>query len=55
MLFPVIALIALGLAFAADKTEFGRDAGAFTVLRGKIRPPACGELINRFGTPLQWQ
>jgi septal ring factor EnvC (AmiA/AmiB activator) len=29
----------------------GRDAGAFAALKGKLRLPTRGELINRFGTP----
>ena len=31
--------------------ESGRDAGAFAALKGKLRLPTRGELINRFGTP----
>lgn len=31
--------------------EAGRDAGVFAALKGKLRLPARGELINRFGTP----
>jgi septal ring factor EnvC (AmiA/AmiB activator) len=31
--------------------ESGRDAGVFAALKGKLRLPTRGELINRFGTP----
>lgn len=31
--------------------ESDRDAGAFAALKGKLRLPTRGELINRFGTP----
>jgi septal ring factor EnvC (AmiA/AmiB activator) len=31
--------------------EPGRDAGAFAALKGKLRLPTRGELINRFGSP----
>jgi septal ring factor EnvC (AmiA/AmiB activator) len=31
--------------------ESGRDNGVFAALKGKLRLPARGELINRFGTP----
>lgn len=31
--------------------EAGREAGLFATLRGKLRLPARGELINRFGSP----
>jgi septal ring factor EnvC (AmiA/AmiB activator) len=31
--------------------ESGRDAGAFAALKGRLRLPTRGELINRFGTP----
>jgi septal ring factor EnvC (AmiA/AmiB activator) len=31
--------------------ESGADAGRFTALKGKLRLPTRGELINRFGTP----
>ncbi len=31
--------------------EAGRDAGVFAALKGKLRLPTRGELINRFGTP----
>jgi septal ring factor EnvC (AmiA/AmiB activator) len=31
--------------------ESARDAGAFAALKGKLRLPTRGELINRFGTP----
>jgi septal ring factor EnvC (AmiA/AmiB activator) len=31
--------------------ESGRDAGVFATLKGKLRLPTRGELINRFGTP----
>jgi len=31
--------------------ESGRDASLFTALKGKLRLPTRGELINRFGTP----
>ncbi|MFH1043778.1 MAG: peptidoglycan DD-metalloendopeptidase family protein [Pseudomonadota bacterium] len=31
--------------------ESGRDAGVFAGLKGKLRLPTRGELINRFGTP----
>ena len=31
--------------------EPGRDGGAFASLKGKLRLPARGELINRFGSP----
>ena len=31
--------------------EPGREAGVFTTLKGKLRLPTRGELINRFGTP----
>jgi len=31
--------------------EAGRGAGLFATLRGKLRLPTRGELINRFGTP----
>jgi len=31
--------------------ESGRDAGAFAALKGKLRLPTRGELINHFGTP----
>ncbi len=60
MLFLVIALITLGLAFVADKAELGRDAVSFVALKGKLRLPTRGELINRFGTPrsdsrLRWK
>jgi septal ring factor EnvC (AmiA/AmiB activator) len=31
--------------------ESGRNAGVFAALKGKLRLPTRGELINRFGTP----
>ncbi len=31
--------------------EAGRDGGAFALLKGKLRLPIRGELINRFGSP----
>jgi murein hydrolase activator len=31
--------------------EGGRDGGVFAALKGKLRLPARGELINRFGSP----
>jgi septal ring factor EnvC (AmiA/AmiB activator) len=31
--------------------ESGRDAGVFAALKGKLRLPARGELINRYGSP----
>ncbi len=31
--------------------ESGRDTGVFATLKGKLRLPTRGELINRFGTP----
>jgi septal ring factor EnvC (AmiA/AmiB activator) len=31
--------------------ESGRDAGVFAALKGKLRLPTRGELINRFGSP----
>jgi septal ring factor EnvC (AmiA/AmiB activator) len=31
--------------------ESGRESGAFAAQKGKLRLPARGELINRFGTP----
>jgi septal ring factor EnvC (AmiA/AmiB activator) len=31
--------------------ESGREAGVFAAQKGKLRLPARGELINRFGTP----
>ena len=31
--------------------ETGRDAGVFASLKGKLRLPTRGELINQFGTP----
>ena len=31
--------------------ESGRDAGAFAALKGKLRLPTRGELMNRFGGP----
>jgi len=31
--------------------ETGRDAGVFASLKGRLRLPTRGELINRFGTP----
>ena len=31
--------------------ESGRDGGVFAALKGKLRLPTRGELINRFGTP----
>ena len=31
--------------------EAGRDGGAFASLKGKLRLPTRGELINRFGSP----
>jgi septal ring factor EnvC (AmiA/AmiB activator) len=31
--------------------ESGRDTGAFAALKGKLRLPTRGELINHFGTP----
>ena len=31
--------------------ESGHDAGTFAALKGKLRLPTRGELINRFGTP----
>ena len=31
--------------------ESSRDAGVFATLKGKLRLPTRGELINRFGTP----
>lgn len=31
--------------------ESGRESGVFAALKGKLRLPARGELINRFGTP----
>jgi len=31
--------------------EIGRDAGVFAALKGKLRLPTRGELINHFGTP----
>ena len=31
--------------------ESGRDAGVFAALKGKLRLPTRGELINRYGTP----